>query len=623
MEQTQQGVKRELTHKGNEDVASIKDCYDFEEDTKGQGAGGQFQFMKNAKNKMIFRNPWASNEEPAETSTSKDVLKKAESVGTKSTSTQDKSSNKSKENGELVDFRNDIKYVISGLKEKSQNVQILSALFMSSKCTSAEFRQFCRNHDILDLFLANCVKYTKPGPSLALAQSTIIYLLSRDKGNFHFSQKVIKVITSSIEMEEDLSDEYLKTKEKIKETLREYIVSVNKNNDKPVTFEVVDEKVTPKNLALEALLFISISNSSTKFRDEIHKCGMLGLLAELANDLCAPYKNAHTITSINKFEEKQLNVLLRLILHNSMNHGTNKAYLTLFKKNELISNLQDYFNFLCEKIKVLKEDERLDVEKTNIIQVLLNLTLNLTEENELCCSVIGKSHLFVKNLCCMLGCWTNKYINEKHRFINLMSAAGCVANIVEACGKNRRFLLSETCDYYDEKKKETSVIRIIDCFAKCFTFLESQITVIDENIDHMLDNDIDEDIGAVSDTSDDDLERESRNSRIEMVKLRNEQKEKECNVLFTEVAEKYATSHMEINFLASFVGVNLGLLIQTDEELADSIRAHIPNGKFGTMNSLLQRFLDFTSQIHQNRANSCIRAVSKIIENLEALDCLR
>ncbi|CEF71524.1 Wings apart-like protein homolog [Strongyloides ratti] len=517
-----------------------------------------FQFMKNSKNRVMFKHTFngsdaviLSNNDIClkkkncdnNTTTTRNFMEK--SYGDSSTIIQGRSPQRVKENGEMSDHKNDVYYVVQGLRDTSINVKILSGAHLARKCIEPKFRHFCRIQDVFDLFLKHTKDLIETSPSMALVISTVLYLLSRDKEQFPYSDRAGEAILQLVKINNNIDDEeYNKTKEKIKVILDKWFENTNTNSSKQIKFQLTDDMLHPKNLALEALVFICISNGNSKFRDTI-------------------------------------------------------------KSNGTLEWIIDEFG--------------------RIIDELLNILVTLTEENEISSAILGKTDGFLKKLCEVIFCWGPQNISEKYKFSITIACSGCLANVIESCGRNRKIILNEKCNYFDDEINDIQENTILVSFAKHFKYWESKITLIDEDMDNMLDieNDLDDDDTPISDEEKSKDGKSDIQGRSEMIKLRMEQKEKDCDALFTEAADKYATSHMEANLIASFSAINLGLLLQDNEELAEEVRKYLPNENFAPMINLLQRYLEFTSHINQSNSNACSKAINQIIENLGNFDSLR
>uniref|UniRef100_A0A0N5A3J8 WAPL domain-containing protein n=1 Tax=Parastrongyloides trichosuri TaxID=131310 RepID=A0A0N5A3J8_PARTI len=597
--------------------------------SKSTSTGETFKFLKNSKNPIMFKHAFNGSDAIIVSNTDLATCNKNRTEDN-TKSSQDKYGDTSecniegrspriaKENGEAADHKNDVLYVMSGLKESNVNVKILSAIHLARKCSEPEFRHFCRSQDVFDLFLNHTKDMIDSNPAMALVISTVLYLLSRDKGQFPFSDKAANAILHLLKVNSDSGDEYLKAKNKIKVIFEKWIETANSNTTKQIKFDLTDEKLCPKNITLEALVFICISNGSTKFRDSIKANGILEWVIDefdIVTNKCVDKKDVSC---------RQLNILLRILHNMCTNHKNNKYFITNHNSHSCLKSLENLVTFFTNILENDCKNEPMNNELSHTFQLVLNILVALTEENELSCVVLGKSDDFLQRLCQVICNFGPQYISEKYRFSLTIACSGCLANIIESCGRIRKKVLGLKCNYYDGETKTIEEDNVIVAFTKHFKYWESKITLIDEDMDNMLD--IENDLENDDSTSDDDETNNSKKdnqARKEMIKLRNEQKERDCDALFTQAAEKYATSHMEANLLASFSAINIGLLIEDDEDIADSIRKYLPGEDFLALITLLYRFLEFTHQLNQPNCNACTKAINKIIETLSNFDLLR
>uniref|UniRef100_A0A0K0ES25 WAPL domain-containing protein n=1 Tax=Strongyloides stercoralis TaxID=6248 RepID=A0A0K0ES25_STRER len=593
-----------------------------------------FQFMKNSKNRAMFKHTFnnsnaiilSNNDIDMKKKTCDDNIKTTrscieDSYGDSSTIIEGRSPQRVKENGEMSDHKNDVYYVVQGLRDTSINVKILSGIHLARKCIEPQFRHFCRTQDVFDLFLKHTKDLIETSPSMALVISTVLYLLSRDKEQFPYSDRAGETILQLVKVNNNIdNDEYNKTKAKVKVILNKWFENTNTNSSKQIKFQLTDDMLYPKNLALEALVFICISNGNSKFKDTIKSNGTLEWIIEefgQMTDECIRNNDLYC---------RRLNILLRIIQNMSINHKNNKYYLITHSSNSCLKSLVKLFTFFCNIIgENCNKNELVKNDLLQTFQLVLNIFVTLTEENEISSAFLGKTDGFLKRLCEVIFCWGPQNINEKYKFSITIACSGCLANVIESCGKNRKIILNEKCNYFDDEINDVQENTILVSFAKHFKYWESKITLIDEDMDNMLDieNDLEDGDNSISDDEKSKDGKGDIQERNDMMKLRLEQKEKDCDALFTEAADKYATSHMEANLIASFSAINLGLLLQDNEELAEEVRKYLTNENFAPMINLLQRYLEFTSHINQSSSNACSKAINQIIENLGNFDSLR
>uniref|UniRef100_A0A0K0FF05 Wings apart-like protein homolog (inferred by orthology to a human protein) n=1 Tax=Strongyloides venezuelensis TaxID=75913 RepID=A0A0K0FF05_STRVS len=646
-------MKRSLSEsKGNKSTKSNNgvDVYDFVDDdheiekpkkiclTRSSSSNNNpkldnpFQFLKKSRNPVMFKHTFngsdpivISNTEVKKSNNDEISVVRSSGIGENygepsTLSVEGRSPQRVKENGEMSDHKNDVYYVVQGLRDPSINIKILSGVHLARKCIEPQFRHFCRTQDVFDLFLKHTKDLINSSSSMALVISTVLYLLSRDKEKFPYSDRAGEAILQLVKVEVVDSDDYKKAKDKIKAILDKWFETTNYMSSKQIKFQLTDEMLSPKNLALEALVFICISNGSSKFRDTIKTNGTL----EWIIDELGVVTNECIMN--NSLNCRKLNILLRIIQNMSINHKNNKYFLITHDSNSCLKSLEKLFTFFCMTIeKDCSKEEPMKNELSQTFQLVLNILVTLTEENEISSSILGKSDGFLKKLCDVIFCWGPQNISEKHKFSITIACSGCLANTIESCGKNRKIIINEKCNYFDSENNVVQESTILVSFAKHFKYWESKITLIDEDMDNMLDieNDLEEDDTLISDEEKSKDRKGDIQERNYMLKLRMEQKERDCDALFTEAADKYATSHMEANLIASFSAINLGLLLQDNEELADEVRKYLVNESFAPIINLLQRYLEFTSHINQSGSNACSKAINQIIENLGNFDSLR
>ncbi|CAB3406173.1 unnamed protein product [Caenorhabditis bovis] len=501
------------------------------------------------------------------------------------------------ESGEYDDFKQDIVYILSTLRNKSSavNVKCLSAISLARKCVIPEFRQFIKSEG-MGSSVFRALADAPENEIFALTASTVIYLLSRDFNAVKIDFPSLKLISQLLRVETlgEECDERERMLNMVWDVFNTYIEKQEVGGRK-VTFEMKKENICASSLVLEAMVFISTRCSNDEaFKTELLNLGILQWIV------------AKVEAMVNKLENDDedetaavmtLDRCFRILENCSMLHKKNQAFLISHRGSTLINMLAKCLRLMHEKAVKISEDR---AEKLmSVLALMARVLINLSHENELCCSKLGQIDGFLPACLMSFTYLAPKYAGDDKKFDIYVMMSSLLTNLVERCNVNRK--------------------KLIGINVKLFVHHESQAKTIDEDLDKELAFEECEGEENEDDGSSDDEDGAKKDGRLDRNKMDDMNDDDMVNAVQQVMTKAHA--HMEDSIIASYLALLIGCLLQQNEEHVDEVRKELPDGSFAKMLEQLQRFLDFMKvTLEKKGGNAGCRAIEKIIDLLERLE---
>lgn len=189
---------------------------------------------------------------------------------------------------------------------------------------------------------------------------------------------------------------------------------------------------------------------------------------------------------------------------------------------------------------------------------------------------------------------------EEKRFDMMMLALSLLINLVEQCDDNKQLLIESKAPPSPENifdAEESGVESLIDLFYK----QEELARAEEQKTDAILDGKKD-------------------SEQPETVSTTTKSQEEFIEETVTKLLQK-AGRHMEHTLIGAYVVLLLGYLIMDSKEYESLVRSRLPDKKFATMVSVLQKFFNFMNLTASNEVSSCgIAATEKVIKFLKLSD---
>lgn len=528
-----------------------------------------------------------------------------------------KEANELRESGEYDDFKQDLVYILSSLQstDASMKVKCLSAISLAKKCVSPNFRQFIKSQNMTKNIVRSLMESPKDD-LFALASSTVIYLLTRDFNSIRIDFPSLRLVSQLLRIEtfEQRPEEKDKVLNLVWEVFSAY-VDKQEVGGKKVSFDMRKDCLSPSSLIIEALVFItSRAVNDENFKNELLNLGILQFIVAKIET------NVNLIADGNEdpFHILILNRCFRILESSSVFHKKNQAFLVSHRSNILIKSLAKFLQVVHDKIHDLPEES---VKKyISCLALMCRLLINISHDNELCCSKLGQIDKFVPNAITTFTYLAPQYGKEDGYDINVMMTS-LLTNMVERCTSNRKVVIAQTVKMLIPGK-EVEEVPALEAITRLFVHHESQAQIVDAD----LDKELAFDEGGCGDEEEEENEESSdeegvrKDGRLDRNKMDNMDQVDVVHAL-QQVMSK-ASAHMEGSVIASYHALLTGFVLQQNEEHLDDVRKHLPGNNFENMISQLKRLYDFTKATMTKRveSNSGFRAIERVIEYLERLD---
>ncbi|XGW26060.1 hypothetical protein V3C99_007013 [Haemonchus contortus] len=514
------------------------------------------------------------------------------------------------ESGEQDDFKQDIEYILSTMKGQAPvNIKCLSTLSLARKCISSEFRQFLRSEGLMSNVFKGLADAAS-NQSFALCAATVIYLMSRDFISMQVDAQSLRLLSQLLRIEKmEQNDEQKKNASLVWEIFKTYIERME-STGKKIAFDLTKEQLTPSSLILEALVFVLARCTDENLKTELLNLGILQWIVGKVEKIVLRLLH----DKLNEEETIQQLVILercfRILESSTLFHKKNQAFLISHRGSALIQMCGKLMTIIHDTISNCAVGSQLARSHIACLSLMARVLMNLSHENELCCTKLGQVPGFLPLCLSSYTFLAPKFAPEDKKFdLYVMMTSLCV-NLVERCNSNRRKLIETTVKVHAENGEDTEH-KALDALAILFTVHEAKARNIDEDLDKDLA------FEEPADEDNNDTDEECRDDgRLDRAKL-NDMNESEMLQAVQNAMSK-ASAHMEDSVVASYVALLIGCLLQQNEGHAAIVRSHLQGGSFATMIDQLQRFLDFM-KIASKKAGGC-RSIERIIDLLDRLN---
>ncbi|KAK6752083.1 hypothetical protein RB195_003479 [Necator americanus] len=514
------------------------------------------------------------------------------------------------ESGEHDDFKQDIEYILSTMKgNASTNMKCLSALSLARKCVSPEFRQFVRSEGVVSNVFKGLAEAAND-QNLAICVATVVYLMSRDFLSLPVDPHSLKLLSQLLRIEKlEQNEEQKKYASLVWEVFTSYVERME-SVGKKIVFELTKEQLTPSALILESLVFILARSTDENVKTELLNLGILQyIVGKVEKIVLRLIHDKLTESEIIK----QLVILercFRILESCTLFHKKNQAFLISHRGSLLIQMCGKLMAVIHDTISNCAVGSELARSHIACLSLMARVLMNLSHENELCCTKLGQVPGFLPLCLSSYTFLAPKFAPEDKKFdLYVMMTSLCV-NLVERCNSNRRKLIDTSVKVYSETGESTEH-KALDALAILFTIHEAKARNIDEDLDKDLA------FEEPADEDNNDTDEETRDDgRLDRAKL-NEMSESEM-LQAVQSAMSKASAHMEDSVVASYVALLIGCLLQQNEGHVSAVRSHLQDGSLSPMIDQLQRFLDFM-KIASKKSGGC-RSIERIIDLLDRLN---
>uniref|UniRef100_A0A0N5AM87 WAPL domain-containing protein n=1 Tax=Syphacia muris TaxID=451379 RepID=A0A0N5AM87_9BILA len=518
------------------------------------------------------------------------------------------------ESGELVDYKQDMSYILSTLLDKSSslNLKCLSLISLAKKCSSPGFRKFLRSGGLLEKTL-KAVNDAQI-PSMSICISVIIYIMARDKACIKYDEATLRMLSVFLKIENpEKSTEYIKCVKLAWEALKLWYTESSSVFEGSMQFDFEENTLSPSSLILEALVYITCCNrEDNMLKNEMLGLGVLQFLVSKVDKISLRFLHEKLNDQTILLCLRNLERCFRIIETCTFCSKKNQAYLISHRGGALIQTCGRLLNFCYQKIEKLADPESEIIKNSfNCVKKIAGVLINLSHDNELCSTKLGQMNEFLSLCLSFFTYLTPRYAIEDRRFDNLVLMSSLLVNLVERCNSNRRKLIDANVKFYNRETKEVCEEAALRALAQMFVLHDSAARTVDEELDNdMILEGISDDEGEKNGDDDKNDGRLKRPPAIELT-------EDEMAETIQKAMNK-ASCHMEDSVVASYVALIIGCLMQQNEESIAVVKEEMPNGDISGLTAQLQRFLDFMKYMRMR--GSSHRSIERIIELLDDLN---
>jgi hypothetical protein len=221
---------------------------------------------------------------------------------------------------------------------------------------------------------------------------------------------------------------------------------------------------------------------------------------------------------------------------------------------------------------------------------------------------LGLINGFFRNCLLTFSVAAVQFATQEKMFDVIVMMCGLLVNLAERSSNNRLKILSLKIPFYNENG-EPHEFSVLEMLTKLFIHHESTARSIDEELDNDLMEEPEEDLDE--ETSRDGVAEDNGRLRRPVELTEDE------IVNAVQTAMNKASAHMEDSMIASYLALFIGCLVQTDEKLAQQVKAMMPNGQMTSIVEQLQRFVEFMKIT--NLKPGALRSIERIVQALEVV----
>ncbi|CAD6191357.1 unnamed protein product [Caenorhabditis auriculariae] len=524
------------------------------------------------------------------------------------------------ESGEHDDFKHELEYILSTLRSDGKlKLKCLSTVSLAKKCVSSEFRHFIRSEGMTNTVI-RALSESPENDIFALCAASVIYLLSRDFNNVKVDANGLRLFSQLLRVEKFSSEEKQEFLDQVWEVFRCF--KKIEVGGKRIVFDMQKEDLTPSSLALEALVFVVSRNAHDEaLKTELLNLGVLQWIVAKIEKMVAEIEKSQEVAQPDEVICHELMLLdrcFRAIEMCSMLHRKNQAFLISHRGSILVKTCATFLDVIHSSVIKRNANDVVTKSYMNCLALLTNVLINLSHENELCCSKLGQIEGFLVSCSNALTFLAPKYASEDKKYDIQVTMTSLLVNLVERCNANRKSIINAQIKVYISEEEEVEETDALQALAKLFMDRESKAKTVDEDLDKELAFEENPEDGSGSDEEDEEGAR--KDGRLDRAKLESMGEEDMVNAV-QQVMSK-ASTHMEDSVVASYVGLLIGCLLQQNEEKVELVKKCMRDGTLSPMTEQLHRFLDFmrfAMKTKKNGQSSC-RSIEKILDFLERLD---
>ncbi|CAJ0576857.1 unnamed protein product, partial [Mesorhabditis spiculigera] len=515
--------------------------------------------------------------------------------------------------GEQDHYKQDLTYILTSLGDPKAtvNTKCLSAISLAKKCTASDFRQFIRTKGLIGSIFRALLD-APSDPNFALCAATLVYLMCRDQISVKVDANTLRLMVSLLKIEQVPRDA---TNAKYHAQICDIFKTYVKNNElagQKMVFNFDDNEITPSSLTLEALVYALARNSEEAVKTELLNLGTMQWLVATVEKLVRRISGEELSDAAAQKLLQPLERCFRILETCTVHHKKNQAFLVSHRGSVLLHACAKFLEYQHKVIASHPPNSEFTTSQIGYLTILARVLMNLSHENELCCTKLGQIEGFLQRCLISFTYLAPKFASEEKKFDVHVMMPSLLVNLVERCASNRRKIIANKVEIFDVVAKTECELPVLEALTKLFLAHEEAAKAVDEDLDNDL---MMEEPDVNEEEPDEDEDGARTDGRLDRNQL-EDMTEHEM-LQHVEVAMNKASAHMEDSVIASYMALLVGCLLQQNEDAAARVREMLPNGRLDSMIEQLNRFLEFMKIVSTKKSS---HSIGKIVEYMERMN---
>ncbi|CAD5226474.1 unnamed protein product [Bursaphelenchus xylophilus] len=503
--------------------------------------------------------------------------------------------------------QDDFNYFMETLERRKVELRLKELSFngLVTRCVSYRFRNYLRTHVLAFDRIVAVMKDNKDSPEIVLLGAVMFYIMSRDRNDFPKNKFVMSILVDLIKRGNiNENDECKKRAWAIIESWRSKI-------KRKSTCDFEESTMNSENVAIVTLDYLACRNGArnNQVHDGLRAGGAFPFLVEKVHSVI------NTLISMKDgpanelfYHFSQLEHLFRIHELLFMNREV-QTTITGIKNGQFFYAIERFVDFFV--IVIDRDDIRERVIQTFLLA--MRSTLNACIKNAICIERLGGIGLFMQNTVIILCDVISKFDSEK--FHDIRTLLACILIVLaEPSSRNKKKLMNMRVKVYEKQ------ISVMKALAEVYNEHEAKASEYDEKLNEKFMEEIpfensgeEEDVEVEERDEEEDLSPEEILHRINRA-TKGVDKEEMANAYATVM--EMAECHMNDSFVASYVALLLGVLINNNREIGEQVKQFMTSKNFASIIDQLRRFNDFSklSKIYE------ITNIENVIKTYEAFN---
>lgn len=386
--------------------------------------------------------------------------------------------------GEFQEMDDDVEYILDTLQPKYPILtRCLSAMQLSTKCMTPEFRMHVRAHGTVTQFF-RVLQDAPKDRSLALCTAAILFVLSQDNIGMDLDRDSLELMLNLLDCDEvavtavhgdgDLGlTEQQAARNKMK--VRELCEEVKAQGKAP---HLNLDNVTVGTLAMETLLSLTSKRAGEWFKEELRNLGGLEHIVRTICECCRQISDYVAVWTEGLLEKlRKIERCLRVLDNVMEMNEQNQQFILAYENGQAINVLVKLYK-LCDTELALypttagsaKDSPGVAIREALVptLKVLISLTHSFGAERAVGARVVGeKVGVFDTSLHLLFH--SGNYVPEGSVFELSILVLLLLTNLTMHTAENRRQVMEANAlsDFGSQFAKVPAVKALVEFFYKC------------------------------------------------------------------------------------------------------------------------------------------------------------